>query len=219
MNAPNEHVKIGPAVYSAISAVQAEMALKGIAKDRKNTQGSGYNFRGIDDCYNAIAPLMAKHGLCMLPRMLSRETSERTTTKGGLLIYSVVHAEFDFVSAADGSKHTVSTFGEAMDSGDKSTNKAMSAAQKYAILQTFVVPTEGDNDTENTTHDVAAGMTPQAVADHLAAIEAADTVEALKRAWVSAEQIAKVGADVDSYKRFKAAMQKRYEILKQEEPA
>jgi hypothetical protein len=145
-----------PHVYEAIWRVQGGLNESGIAKNRRNSQGSGYNFRGIDDCYNAVAPLMFKHGLCMLPRMVQREVQERNSKSGGVLIYTVVRAEFDFVSARDGSKHTVTTFGEAMDSGDKSTNKAMSAAQKYAILQTFVVPTEADNDTENQTHEVVA---------------------------------------------------------------
>jgi hypothetical protein len=44
--------------------------------------------------------------------------------------------------------------GEAMDSGDKSANKAMSAAQKYALLQVFCIPTEEPKDTENETHTV-----------------------------------------------------------------
>ena len=39
-------------------------------------QGSGYNFRGIDDVYNTISPLLAKHGLCILPRVLARECVE-----------------------------------------------------------------------------------------------------------------------------------------------
>ena len=56
---------------------------------------------------------------------------------GGALFYTTVDAEFDFVSAVDGSKHTAATIGEAMDSGDKSTNKAMSIAYKYAVFLTF----------------------------------------------------------------------------------
>jgi ERF superfamily len=141
-------------VYKAINAVQAELARVGISKARTNTQGSGYKFRGIDDVFNAISPLLATHGLCILPRMLTRTCDERLSNKGGNLFYVTVEAEFDFVSAEDGSKHTVKTFGEAMDSGDKATNKAMSAAYKYAALQAFAIPTEGDNDTENQTHEV-----------------------------------------------------------------
>jgi hypothetical protein len=146
--------------------VASEIAHDGISKSRKNQQ-QGYSFRGIDDVYNALAPIIAKHGLVILPRCLSRELIERQTMKGGVLFYVTVEAEFDFVSSHDGSRHTVKTYGEAMDSADKATNKAMSAAYKYAAFQTFCIPTEGDNDADAVTHQVAttpkqAAMAPAA---------------------------------------------------------
>ena len=144
-------------IYKAINAVQSELAQIGITKSRRNQQ-QGYNFRGIDDVFNALSPLLAKHGLCILPRVISRTVTERQTQKGGVLFYTVVHMEFDFVAAEDGSKHTVSTVGEAMDSGDKSSNKAMSAAYKYAAFQAFAIPTEADNDAEAYTHEVQAEL-------------------------------------------------------------
>jgi hypothetical protein len=179
-----------PHVYAAINAVQAGLNRVGIAKDRKNTSGATYNFRGIDDCYNAIAPLMAEHGLCMLPRMMQRDVQERLSKSGNTLIYTTVHAEFDFVATKDGSKHTVATFGEAMDSGDKSTNKAMSAAQKYAILQAFVVPTEGDNDTENHTHELAPVKESQFQTKEEKDLRNSKSLEDLQAKWLklSAEQ-------------------------------
>lgn len=142
-------------VYQAINRVQSELASVGISKDRTNTQGSGYKFRGIDDVYNTLSRLLATHGLCILPRMISRTCDERVSKSGGALFYVTIEAEFDFVSAADGSKHVIRTFGEAMDSGDKATNKAMSAAYKYAAFQAFAIPTEGDNDADSSTHAVA----------------------------------------------------------------
>jgi hypothetical protein len=148
-------------VYQAINAVQNELSKIGITKDRLNTQGNGYKFRGIDDVYNTISPLLAEHGLCILPRVISRECVERSSAKGNALFYVTVEVEFDFVSAEDGSKHTVKTFGEAMDSGDKATNKAMSAAYKYAAFQAFAIPTEGDNDTESDTHEVKSRPAPK----------------------------------------------------------
>lgn len=157
----------GIEVYKSICAVQTELSKEGITKSRKNQQ-QGYNFRGIDEVYNAISPLLAKHNLCILPRMLSRSQTERETQKGGVLFYTIVEAEFDFVSAEDGSKHTVKTYGEAMDSADKSTNKAMSAAYKYAAFQAFAIPTEGDNDADAHTHQVSRPVTPvKAVAQEI----------------------------------------------------
>lgn len=151
-------------VYQLIAAVAAEIAQEGISKTRKNQQ-QGYNFRGIDDVYNALAPVIAKHGLVILPRCLSRELTERTNKSGGVIFSVTVEAEFDFVSSHDGSKHTVKTYGEAMDSADKATNKAMSAAYKYAAFQTFCIPTEGDNDADAVTHQVAPRASRQAKAE------------------------------------------------------
>lgn len=153
----NEKTK---AVYEAIAAVQGEMAKEGISKARKN-QMQGYAFRGIDDIYNALAPLLSKNGLCILPRVLQRHVTEQQSKQGGLLFYTVVDVEFDLVSSKDGSMHTIKVCGEAMDSGDKATNKAMSAAYKYACLQTFCIPTEGDNDADAKTHELAEKPKPE----------------------------------------------------------
>lgn len=149
-----------PKVYAAIAKVMADIGKAGISKDRKNEQ-QGYKFRGIDDVYNALSGFLSTAGLCILPRVLTRSVTERTTKNGGVLFYVVLDVEFDLVCAEDGSKHTVSVVGEAMDSGDKATNKAMSAAYKYACMEVFCIPTEGDNDADAKTHDVAAAVVPE----------------------------------------------------------
>jgi hypothetical protein len=145
-----------PKVYRAISNVTKAIGKEGIGKSRKNVQ-QNYSFRGVDDVYNALSPFLAEFGLCILPRMLSRELTERVSAKDTALFVVVVEAEFDFVCAEDASKHTVKTYGEAMDIADKATNKAMSAAYKYACMQAFSIPTEGDNDADSTTHEVKVG--------------------------------------------------------------
>jgi hypothetical protein len=142
-----------PEVYKGITAVTRALGRAGIGKDRKNLQ-QNYNFRGIDDIYNALSNELATAQLCIIPRVISREAVERQGRSGGALFYVTIHAEYDVVSAIDGSRHTASAYGEAMDSGDKATNKAMSAAYKYMAMQLFCIPTEGDNDADATTHEV-----------------------------------------------------------------
>lgn len=170
-------------VYKAIANVSGALAKTGISKARDNAQ-QGYKFRGIDDVYNALAPILVEHGLVILPHVFSREVVERQTQRGGTLFYTTVGADFHFVATADGSSHIVRTYGEAMDSGDKSTNKAMSAAYKYACMQAFCIPTEGDNDADATTHEVAA-LVPEGYEDWLAFYEgeAAHGLSALQEAW------------------------------------
>ncbi|MBY5944777.1 ERF family protein [Photobacterium rosenbergii] len=141
-------------VYAAIGAVSRAMATQGVAKGRRNQQ-QGYNFRGIDDMYNALAVVLVENNLIIVPRMMGREVSERKTRSGANIIYTTVDVEYDFISTEDGSIHTAKTSGEGMDSGDKSLNKAMSAAYKYLVMQTFCIPLEGHSvDSENDTYQV-----------------------------------------------------------------
>lgn len=162
-------------VYKAIAQVTAALGRSGIEKNRKNT-GQGYNFRGIDDIYNALSGELAAAQLCIIPRVVEREQVERQTAKGGTLFYVTVKAEYDIVSAKDGSSHTACAYGEAMDSGDKATNKAMSAAYKYLAMQLFCIPTEGDNDADASTYEVATTFDPQGPRLLIAALS--DTTDA-----------------------------------------
>ena len=167
-------------VYKAISAVAKDMSEQGISKDRRNAQ-QGFNFRGIDQVYNALAPALVRHGLLILPRITERSVTERVTQKGGVLFYVVVKAEFDFVSTEDGSIHTVVTYGEAMDSGDKATNKAMSIAYKYAAFQAFCIPTdETAIDADAEVHQVATRTPDEVLKDFTAQASACQSMDELK---------------------------------------
>jgi hypothetical protein len=185
-------------VYQAMRAVMSDIGALGITKSRKNQQ-QGYSFRGIDEVYNEMNPLFAKHGVLMLPRVISSEQTDRMNKSGGLLIYTRLHIEFDFIATEDGSKHTVATVGEAMDSADKSSNKAMAAAYKYAAMMAFCIPTEGDNDADATTHQVVPKAAPApvkapppaatdspALATITEALKLCDTIKALDK-WCNAD--------------------------------
>ena len=138
-----------PDVLRAILAVATAIGESGIAKGRRNQQ-QGYNFRGIDDIYNAL--IRSIRGLAFHLAAHARAHARGAHGEGGgALFYVTVTAEFDFTASADGSFRTVRTYGEAMDAADKATNKAMSAAYKYAVMQTFAIPTEGDNDADAAT--------------------------------------------------------------------
>jgi len=209
-------------VYKAINAVQTALAKSGIAKDRINQQGASYKFRGIDDVYNAISPLLGEHGLCILPRMISRDLQERLTAQGKAIFYVTIEAEFDFVSAEDGSCHVVRTFGEAMDMSDKATNKAMSAAYKYACLQAFAIPTEGDNDSEIETIQPAPtnaksgiGALPDRVlADYIAVIQSSIDMQELQINFQNAYRAAQGANDqaaVETFTKLKDGIKTRFE--------
>lgn len=116
-----------------------------VGKDQKN-QAQGFKFRGIDQFVNSLYPALTKHGVFMAPRCVSEQHELKEVTRGsgkaGVDKHVTILMEYDFF-AEDGSKVTVGPIpAEGLDSGDKATNKALSAALKYALIQTFSVPTE-----------------------------------------------------------------------------
>mgnify|MGYP000270408979 CR=1 FL=1 len=141
-------------IFEKLAAIQKE--IDPIAKTQTN-QGQRYNFRGVDDVYNALHPLLAKHEVVTMPRVLKARREERVTPKGSELIYTMLKVEFAFY-AADGSTVSCVCEGEGMDSGDKSTNKAMAAAHKYALTQVFTIPYEGQIDADSESHSLKSKL-------------------------------------------------------------
>jgi hypothetical protein len=115
-----------------------------IGKDKTSKDRAGveqFKYRGIDQVYNALNPVMAELGIFFCPEVLDQKREERTTRNGAMLTYTILTIRFT-AYAPDGSSVSMTVVGEGMDSGDKSSNKAMSVAMKYAMFQLFCIPTE-----------------------------------------------------------------------------
>lgn len=125
-------------IYQAIISVMEDVGA--IGKDRKNQQQS-FMYRGVDDVMNALNPAFIKHKVFMTPQVVDHHREDRLSAQNKTLIYSVCTMKYT-VYADDGSYIEAVTMGEAMDSGDKSMNKAMATAFKYACFQLFCIPTE-----------------------------------------------------------------------------
>lgn len=138
-----------PSVYAAINAVSAELSKQGIAKTHVNPVDD-YRYRSIDDLLDRLAPLLSKHRLCVLPRATEREIVERIDDGNHLLFQVTLKVAFTLTSVDDGSSHDVEAYGEALDASDKATAKAMSAAYKSAMTQTFCIPFCGTEDADKT---------------------------------------------------------------------
>lgn len=130
-------------IYKKMSEVMKDIG--SVGKDQKNS-AQGFKFRGIDQFVNSLYPALTKHGVFMAPRCVSEQHELKEVTRGsgkaGIDKHVTIMMEYDFF-AEDGSKVTVGPIpAEGLDSGDKATNKALSAALKYALIQTFSIPTE-----------------------------------------------------------------------------
>jgi len=147
-------------IFERLAKVQADIAAKGIAKAQKN-EYDRYMFRGIDDLYNVLGPIFADHGVVSIPVLQSTDTKQMQTSKGALVNYTKVVVEYHFC-APDGSTVVSKVPGEAMDRGDKSENKAMSAAYKNCMFQLFCIPVEGESsDSEEETHEIQGKPEPE----------------------------------------------------------
>ena len=134
-------------IYQSITKIMEEVP--SIGKTQRN-KTQGFMYRGIDDVMNALQPILAKNKVFIVPEILEQTREERTTSKGGNLIYSICKIKYKFY-AEDGSSVEAITIGEGMDSGDKATNKAMAIAMKYALFQVFCIPTDEMKDPDSET--------------------------------------------------------------------
>lgn len=134
-------------IYESITKIMEE--IPAIGKDQTN-KTQGFKYRGIDDVMNTLQPLLSKNKVFIVPQILEQTREERTTNKGGNLIYSICKIKYIFY-AEDGTYIEAVTVGEGMDSGDKATNKAMAIAMKYALFQVFCIPTEEMKDPDGET--------------------------------------------------------------------
>ena len=146
-----------PLIYKKIIEVMAD--INAIGKDRRNQQ-QGFQFRGIDDVMNELHSSLAKCGVFVLPKVLEETRTTGKTSRGGDMFYTRLKINFGFY-AEDGSHVDAVVIGEAMDTGDKASNKALSIGLKYAMLQVFCIPTEDDKDPDAESPQPAAGTMQQ----------------------------------------------------------
>lgn len=144
-----------PMIYKKMSEVMKDIGF--IGKNQKNS-AQGFKFRGIDDLLNTLYPSLIKHGVFISPKCVSEEhlikDVTRSNGKAGVDKHVAIQMEYTFY-AEDGSKVTVGPIpAEGIDSGDKATNKALSAALKYALIQTFSIPTEDTVDGDSTSPEM-----------------------------------------------------------------
>jgi len=132
---PTSHTQnqASPSVYQLMSLVMRDV--RNVGKDGRN-ESQSYNFRGVDDAIGALAQPLRDHGVFMTPEVLDFKTEVRGRQNAVLM-----RIAFHFYGPA-GDHVTAITLGEGSDFADKAANKAMSAALKYALIHTFMIPVD-----------------------------------------------------------------------------
>ena len=122
-----------PTIYQLMALVMRDV--RNVGKNGRN-QSQNYSFRGVDDAIGALAQPLRDHGVFMTPEVLDFHTEVR-----GKMNAVRMRVAFHFCGPA-GDRVTATTLGEASDVADKASNKAMSAALKYALIHTFMIPVD-----------------------------------------------------------------------------
>src|SRR5574344_2184971 len=146
-----------PLIYKKIIEVMGD--INAVGKDRRN-QKQGFQFRGIDDVMNELHSVLAKCGVFVVPQVLDEARSTGNAKSGSEIFSTRIKIKFTFY-AEDGSFIESVVSGEAMDTGDKASNKALSIGLKYALLQVFCIPTEDEKDPDAVSPQPAAGTMQQ----------------------------------------------------------
>lgn len=139
-------------IHAKMAAVLAALPAIGKGGTAPASMG-GYKFRGIEQVLDALNPILSEQGVYYTPRVIERVVG---TDRGKMHVVNL-HVEYTF-HCADGSSVTASVWGEGSDTGDKSTQKAMTAAQKYMLFQVFAIATEdqANSDSDRTGYDHSA---------------------------------------------------------------
>jgi hypothetical protein len=172
-------------IAQALNEVMKEV---GAVKKNDRNASQGFNFRGIDAVVNAVSPALQKHGVIVVPSVEDYEYASVEIGKNRTVMGHVkVKVTYTFIGAGgDAIKATV--VGEAMDSGDKATAKAMSVAFRTALLQTLSLPTdEPDPDSQSYERSEKVVVDTKMLATAIA--EASEL-----------ETLAKLGAYITKYK-------------------
>lgn len=167
-------------IYQRMLAVEKELGVVAKNLEIQATRTSGYKAVSERDVIDAVKPLEAKHGVYSYPHSRSVIKDEvLESARGDSVIYSKflrLETVYRFVNIDKPEEYVeVTTYGDGIDTGDKATGKAMTYADKYALMKAYKISTGDDPDATKSADDgyrVTATTEPKATAKQIAWIKA-----------------------------------------------
>lgn len=148
----------GPAKSLAEAMCRVMERVGYVQKDKQMQGGGSYKYVSVEAVIDALRPEMIRQQLVLLPVGVEPLNVEHFEGKnGGRQNRTQVIYSFKMLHAPSSQAEPVVVIGEAIDVGDKSSNKAMTAARKYALLMAFNIETGLDpDDTPSASQERAA---------------------------------------------------------------
>jgi hypothetical protein len=129
--------------------------LSEVMKEVKYIEKKGYNsfhkykYATESDVAEKVREVLAEKNVMMIPNMTTHSVREHINAKGKTEYIVTVDMEFRFLDGDTGEEITFNMAGEGQDAGDKAIYKAMTGAQKYALMKAFMIPTGDDPEADN----------------------------------------------------------------------
>jgi len=134
-------VNTSPKLAKKLLAIQT--AITSISKNGRNTF-QNYDYATIRDIVTVLKPLLEKHGVIVVPEMAAPPTVI-DSGKDGKSKLTTILMNYKMVNIDDPTDFYVARVaGQGQDAGDKGIYKALTGAQKYFIINTFMVPMGDD---------------------------------------------------------------------------
>ena len=138
-------------IYQKLLAISNE--LETVAKNLSVGVGkSSYKAVGEADVLRAVKPLEAKHGVYSYPisrNLVEASVIESVDFNGNVKKQQFMRLEivYRFVNTDNPAEFVdITSYGDGIDSGDKATGKAMTYADKYALMKAYKIITGDDPD-------------------------------------------------------------------------
>ena len=155
-----------------------------IMKEVKYVQKRGYNkfhnysYATEADVVEKVREEMIKNNVLLIPSIEECSTREIETRNGKSQI-ATVKINFSFIDVDTGESNFITMIGEGMDTGDKAVYKAITGAQKYVLMKTFMIPTGDDpeNEEEQTKpqpKEKKSKVSPKELLDRIKAVQFED---------------------------------------------
>lgn len=142
-------------IIQRMAAITAE--LKTVAKNLNVSTGGGKGYKAVSerDILDAVKPLEEKHGVYSYPcgrDMLESQLLESESEYNGKVtrkttFFSRIQTVYRFVNVDNPTDYIETvTFAEGIDAQDKGSGKAMTYADKYALMKAYKISTGEDPD-------------------------------------------------------------------------
>lgn len=103
-----------------------------------------YKYATEADVNEKVREYLAEQNVMLIPNMKSHTVREHQNRKGNTEYIVTAEVEFTFYDGDTGESLSFTIYGEGQDAGDKATYKAITGAQKYALMKSFMIPTGDD---------------------------------------------------------------------------